>query len=143
MCVIKSIFYLHRTHFFFVSFFFCSCTHDIGLYEGCIVSCKIVDEVPVLDVVNVTASNEKDWEMLVSMSNAIFDYKFHNELDLMHECNQTYNCMQFFSPVRMMMDNDIGSDKLSNTKYTVGSNENRKRWPETCHLDQQSDEHIR
>lgn len=40
---------------------------DIGLYEGCIVSCKVVDEVPVLDVVHVTASNEKDWEMLVSV----------------------------------------------------------------------------
>lgn len=53
----------------------CSCVahaREIGLYEGCIVSCKIVDEVPVLDVVNVTASNEKDWEMLVSISEQQF-----------------------------------------------------------------------
>lgn len=68
----KSIFYLH---FLSVFLFGCSCVahaREIGLYEGCIVSCKIVDEVPVLDVVNVTASNEKDWEMLVSISTQPF-----------------------------------------------------------------------
>lgn len=75
LCVIKSILYLHRKHFFslfFLLLFIGSCTCEIGLYEGCIVSCKIVDEVPVLDVVNVTACNEKDWEMLVSMPNSNF-----------------------------------------------------------------------
>lgn len=53
--------------------FFCCflCSGEIGLYEGCIVSCKIVDEVPVLDVVNVTACNEKDWEMLVSVCTCV------------------------------------------------------------------------
>lgn len=81
MCVIKSIYYLHSENFVcfsFLSIFSC----EIGLYEGCIVSCKIVDEVPVLDVVHVTANNEKDWEMLVSMSPAAVIENFDNELDL-------------------------------------------------------------
>lgn len=66
VCVIKSI-YLHCEKICFLcSSFAHAC--EIGLYEGCIVSCKVVDEVPVLDVVHVTASNEKDWEMLVSVS---------------------------------------------------------------------------
>lgn len=38
----------------------------IGLHEGTIVSCKVVEELPVLDTVYVTAMNQKDWEMLVS-----------------------------------------------------------------------------
>lgn len=38
----------------------------IGLYDGCIVSCKVIEEVPVLDVVYVSAVDQKDWEMLVS-----------------------------------------------------------------------------
>lgn len=37
-----------------------------GLHDGSIVSCKVVDELPVLDTVYVTAVNQKDWEMLVS-----------------------------------------------------------------------------
>lgn len=75
-CVIVSIYsrYLRYLQFFMLFFatefsnvFFCVVVVVVvGLYEGCIVSCKVVDEVPVLDVVNVTACNEKDWEMLVS-----------------------------------------------------------------------------
>lgn len=67
MCVIESI-YLHTAkNFVFLCSSFAHACGEIGLYEGCIVSCKVVDEVPVLDVVHVTASNEKDWEMLVSV----------------------------------------------------------------------------
>lgn len=40
----------------------------IGLHDGAIVSCKVVEELPVLDTVYVTAMNQKDWEMLVSAS---------------------------------------------------------------------------
>lgn len=110
------------TEFSFV--FFCVVVVVVvGLYEGCIVSCKVVDEVPVLDVVNVTACNEKDWEMLVS--------EMH-KLDLV--------------AVRTLyakLSNFKGSDQLSNTKYTFGSNENRERRSKTRDLGQQSDEHIR
>lgn len=45
-------------------------THNcvfIGLHDGTIVSCKVVEELLVLDTVYVTASNQKDWEMLVSV----------------------------------------------------------------------------
>lgn len=39
-----------------------------GLLEGAIVSCKQVDEVPTISTVQVMASNQKDWEMLVCSS---------------------------------------------------------------------------
>lgn len=37
-----------------------------GLYDGAIVSCRVVDDLPTLDTVYVTATNQKDWEILVS-----------------------------------------------------------------------------
>lgn len=39
--------------------------NPIGLYEGSIVSCKVVEDLPILDMVYVTANTQKDWEMLV------------------------------------------------------------------------------
>lgn len=41
---------------------------NLGLFEGTIVSCKVVDELPTLDTVYVTAANQKDWEMLVNIA---------------------------------------------------------------------------
>lgn len=40
--------------------------HCLGLYDGAIVSCRVVDDLPTLDTVYVTATNQKDWEILVS-----------------------------------------------------------------------------
>lgn len=40
----------------------------LGLFEGTIVSCRVVDELPTLDTVYVTAVNQKDWEMLVNVA---------------------------------------------------------------------------
>lgn len=39
--------------------------YQLGLYEGSIVSCKLVEDLPTLETVYVTAINEKDWEILV------------------------------------------------------------------------------
>lgn len=39
--------------------------YHLGLYEGSIVSCKLVEDLPTLKTVYVTAMNEKDWEILV------------------------------------------------------------------------------
>lgn len=49
--------------------------HAIGLYDGCIVSCKVIEEVPVLDVVHVSAVDQKDWEMLVSYCYIMIHFK--------------------------------------------------------------------
>ncbi|XP_031632309.1 peroxisome biogenesis factor 1 [Contarinia nasturtii] len=47
----------------------------IGLSEGSIVSCKVVEELPILDMVYVTTNNQKDWEMLEASS-----YRIQNTL---------------------------------------------------------------
>lgn len=44
------------------------CVFFSGLFEGTIVSCRVVDELPTLDTVYVTAVNQKDWEMLVNIA---------------------------------------------------------------------------
>lgn len=44
----------------------------LGLYEGSIVSCKVVEDLPVLETVYVTATNQKDWEMLVKFHDLYF-----------------------------------------------------------------------
>lgn len=90
--------------------------------------------MPVLDVVSVTANNEKDWEMLVS------ECRYTNELDLTRKCTEI-ECKMFFFFV--CTNEMLGSDELSNTEYAFGSNENCERGSEAHHLDQQGDEHIR
>lgn len=46
----------------------------IGLSEGAIVSCKLVDELSTLDTVHVTATNHKDWEILVSNHHSMITF---------------------------------------------------------------------
>lgn len=38
-----------------------------GLRDGSIVSCKLVDELQILETVHLTPVTQKDWEIIVSI----------------------------------------------------------------------------